>query len=153
MQGWRAWVAADHSWDGRSGSVLIVDGAQTSYWDSYFWDDIKSITPEWPYGIVTLASYGTIGTNASVATPDSGQVVGLHANVVGYGNDVKVGLLLTRDEFRAFVEKIFSGHLFDDQFLDCIYDLTAGHVGACGDILWIMQVHNVSVTRYARCES
>jgi hypothetical protein len=156
MQGWRPWLAAQHTWDGQGGSVLIVDEAQTSYWDSNFWDNIKSITPEWPYGVITLASYGSIGTNSSVAIPHSpsqGQVVGLRANVIDYGNDVKVGLLLTQDEFHAFVEKLFSGHRFDDQFLDGIYDLTAGHVGACRDVLRIVQAHHVSDTHYVRFKS
>jgi hypothetical protein len=142
IQGWRPWLAAQHTWDGQGGSVLIVNEEQTLYWYSNFWDNIKLITPEWPYGIHTLASYGSIGTDSSVVTPHSpsqGQM-GIHANVIDYGNDVKVGLLLTQDEFHAFVEKIFSGHRFDDQFLDGIYDLTAGHVGACGDVLRIVQV-------------
>jgi hypothetical protein len=135
--GWRQWLADE--------SVLIVDEAQTSYWDTNFWAKIQDIDKDSPFRLITFASYGSTGADASFMIPHypyQTQVVGLRA--VDYGDGVAVGLLLTEREFHDFISKKFSGHRFDDAFLEAIYDLTTGHVGACKDLLEAIQAHDVS---------
>ena len=141
--GWRQWLV--NVWNAQDGSVLIVDEAQTSYWDDDFWGMVKDIDQDSKFRIITFASYGSTGVDTSRMTPHSpyrNQIVGLHPT--DYGDGIAVGLLLTKAEFLDFVTKKFSGHRFDKAFLDSIYDLTAGHVGACKDVLNIIQAHDVS---------
>lgn len=139
--GWRRWLA--DSWNAQEGSFLIVDEAQSSYWDYSFWTDIKAISPHNPFHLITFASYGSSGGNDSVMTPHTPhqeQVVGLHA--IDQEDGRTVGLLLTRAEFHDFIEKRFAGHSFSPEFLESIHELTAGHVGACEDVLQVIQAHD-----------
>src|ERR1700722_16647311 len=143
--GWHDWLWESHFWDAEDGSVLIVDEAQGSYWDTSFWIHIKDINKDSRHRIVTLASYGSTGTNPAVTTPYSPpltQVVGLYAFDHGDGN--KAGLLLSSDEFHDFIKKKFQGHCFEEEFLKGIHELTAGHVGACQDVIAVLQAHSVS---------
>jgi hypothetical protein len=140
--GWRKWLA--EAWDAKDRSVLIVDEAQTSFWDISFWAYIKAISKNWPHRVITFASYGSDPSVTTLHSPYLDQVVGLHA--IDHGDRIKAGLLLTEVEFREFVRKRFTNHCFDDQFLDGIYDLTDGHVGACEDVLDAIQGHDVSYT-------
>jgi len=143
--GWRKWLAKDGTWNSQAESVLIVDEAQTSYWDVDFWTYIKGIRKNWPHRVITLASYGSSGSDSSFPTPFSPfqrQVVGLRA--IDHGDGIASGLLLTQDEFRDFVEKMFAGHRFHEQFLASIYHLTTGHVGACEDMLGAVELERVS---------
>ena len=119
--GWRKWLA--DGWNAEPGSVLIVDEAQTSFRDIWFWTHIKGINPNCRHRIITFSSYGNTETENSVPFPYSpylNQVVGLHKT--DHGDGVGVGLLLTEAEFFDFVEKRFNGHCFDKQFLLGIYD-------------------------------
>lgn len=140
--GWRQWLA--EAWDAQDKSVLIVDEAQTSYWDTNFWAKIKYIDKDSPFRLITFASYGSTGADTLMTPhhPYETQVVGLRA--VDYGDGVAVGLLLTEREFRDFISKKFSSHRFDGAFLKAIYNLTTGHVGACKDLLEAIQAHDVS---------
>jgi hypothetical protein len=134
-------------WDAKGGSVLIVDEAQELYWDTAFWVRIKDNSHS-RHRIITLASYESTGSDAAI-TPYSlpqMQVVGLYAT--DHGDGIKAGLLLSKDEFNDFVEKKFHDHCFDEQFLEGIYHLTVGHVGACQDVLAAIQAHSVSHTHY-----
>ena len=134
--------------------VLIVDEAQESYWDTSFWVRMKDIDKQSRYRIITLASYGSTGSDPAAMvlfSPPRMQVVGLDA--LDHGDGIKVGLLLSKGEFADFVEKKFHGHCFDEQFLDGIHQLTAGHVGACQDILATIQMHTVSHVHRSCLES
>ncbi|KAF8237952.1 hypothetical protein L208DRAFT_433834 [Tricholoma matsutake] len=142
--GWRRWLA--DSWDAQKGSFLIVDEAQLSYWDMSFWMDIKAIGPNNHFHLITFASYGSSGGSDSLMiphTPHQAQVVGLHA--IDPGDGISVGLLLTQEEFYDFVEKRFGRNRFSPEFLESIYELTTGHVGACEDVLEVIQVHDVTL--------
>jgi len=75
-------------------------------------------------------------------SPPLTQVVGLYA--FNHGDGDKVGFLLSRDEFHDFIKKKFQGHCFEEGFLEGIHELTASHVGACQDVIAVLQAHNVS---------
>ena len=142
---WREWL----DWINGPGvsSVLIVDEAQSSYWDRSFWlDTIKQITYSTPFRIITFASYGTNGSNPALASPffaEPSQIIGLHSA------DGKTQLCLSKEEFSDFVNTVFRDHRFDSALLDSIYDLTDGHVGACHDVLEVILGDEVSGSRNA----
>jgi hypothetical protein len=54
-----------------------------------------------------------------------------------------VGLLLTKAEFDEVVPKLFQNHQFDVSFLDNVYNITRGYVGACEDFLRVACAHAV----------
>jgi hypothetical protein len=146
--GWARWLSQSYNWKFESGSVLIVDEAQTSYWDEDFWDVIKMIDRSSPFRLVTFACYGSSGGDPSEKTPvkpNWNQVVGLR--VIDNDENINVGLLLTQSEFDDFVVKQFPLHYFDDEFLKGVYSMTEGHVGACMDVLDTIQTHEVSPSK------
>ena len=91
--GWVEWL--DSRWISQPGSVLIVDEAQSSYWDLAFWQDLKDIKPESPFRVITFASYGSAGRNINdPLTPhhiSARQNISL--NALDHGDQIAVGLL------------------------------------------------------------
>ena len=107
--------------------------------------DIKAIGPNNPFHLITFASYTSGGVSDSIAIPHAphqDQVVDLHA--IDQGDGITVGLLLTQEEFHDFVKKRFGQNCFSPEFLESIYELTTGHVGACEDVLEVIQAHDVT---------
>jgi hypothetical protein len=47
---WAEWLSP--RWNFQPGSVLIVDEAQSSYWDKAFWLDMKDIKPKSPFRVI-----------------------------------------------------------------------------------------------------
>ena len=140
--GWKDWLKL--KW--QPGTVLIVDEAQSSYWDKPFWLELKDINPETSSRVITLASYGSAGQNIyDPITPfhiSPRQNIGLIP--VDRGDQIAVGLLLTKTEFDEVVPILFKKHQFDVSFLDSVFDITRGHVGACEDFLRVVLSHPVS---------
>ncbi len=129
------------------GSVLILDEAQTTYWDKKFWNRFKN--PEiQDERVVTFASHGSSGyTGADSLTPmwiAPEQRVGLAP--VDCGDGILVGLLFTREEFDDLVRVKFGDDRFCPSFLDCVFDMTKGHIGACLDIMQMIKAHPVDNT-------
>jgi hypothetical protein len=142
IDGWRGWLRP--MWDFDEGSVLIVDEAQTSYWDYDFWSHIKAMGPQSLYRIITFASYGSVGPNTF--DPSAHYIVPIQSlglRPFDHGDGVAVGLLLTRSELDDFAQKRNRGHRFDTSFFDCIFDLSNGHIGACEELMRVVCVHSV----------
>ena len=59
------------------------------------------------------------------------------------GDGILVGLLFTREEFNMLVQLRFHNRGFSDSFLDCVYDMMNGHVGACESLMNMVVVHKV----------
>ena len=142
--GWEEWLRP--RWKFQPGSVLIVDEAQSSYWDKAFWLDLKDIKPESPIRVITFVSYGSAGRNINdPLTPHHiSPCQNISLNALDRGDRIAVGLLLTKAEFEDFVAKLFVDHHFDALFLDGVFDITCGHVGACEDFLRIIRAHEVT---------
>jgi hypothetical protein len=142
--GWAEWLSP--RWSFQSGSVLIVDEAQSAYWDLAFWLELKAIKPESPFRVITFASYGSAGRNINdPLTPihiSPRQNISLIAH--DHGDQIAVGLLLTKPEFEEFVTKLFVDNYFDVLFLDIVFNITRGHVGACEDFLRAVRAHKVT---------
>ena len=56
-----------------------------------------------------------------------------------------IGLFLTRFEFDDFITLRYPSTLyaFDSSFLDLIYDLAVGRVGAIDDLITLLLVHDL----------
>ncbi len=95
--------------------------------------------------VVAFASHGSSGyTGADNVTP---MWIGMEQRVglarLDCGDGILVGLLFTREEFNALVQLRFHDRRFSDSFLDCIFDMTNGHVGACEDLMKMVTTHDV----------
>ncbi len=125
-------------------TILILDEAQTTYGDKDFWSRFKVAAME-DMRVVAFASHGSSGyTGPDNVTPmfiDLKQRVGLAR--LDCGDGIVVGLLFTRDELHTLVQLRFRDKGFSDSFIDCIFDMTNGHVGACQDLLDKVIAHEV----------
>jgi energy-coupling factor transporter ATP-binding protein EcfA2 len=141
-RGWKDWLKLKL----QPGTVLIVDEAQSSYWDKRFWLELKDINPETSSRVVTLSSYGSAGHN--IYDPMTPFYISPRQNIgllpVDHGDQITVGLLLTKAEFDEVVLTLFQKHQFDISLLDSVFDVTRGHVGACEDFLRAVLAHPVS---------
>jgi hypothetical protein len=130
-------------------NVVIIDEAQLTYWDGSFWNGgLKTIKPESANRFILFASYGS----ATARVPVTGTPTRLpeHQQVslrpVDHNDGIEpIGLLLTKEEFDDMVQRLYPRHSFSRDFLDCIFDLTAGHTGAVEDILRIVQSQSVGL--------
>ena len=127
-----------------SNTILILDEAQTTYWDKNFWSKFENphLQDLW---VVAFASHCISGyTGADNVTP---MWIGMELRVglarLDSGDGFPVGLLFTREEFNALVQLRFRDRRFSDTFLDCVYDMTNGHVGACEDLMNMIVAHEV----------
>jgi hypothetical protein len=125
-------------------TILILDEAQTTYWDKNFWSKFKNSGLQ-GMRVVAFASHGSCGyTGADNVTP---MWIGKEQRVslarLDCGDGILVGLLFTREEFNELVQLRFRGRRFSDTFLDCVYDMTNGHVGACEDLMNMIVAHEV----------
>ena len=134
-EGWKKWLKLKLE----SGTVLIVDEAQSSYWDKQFY-----INPDTPCRVMTLASYGSTGYNIyDLVTPfyiSQQQNIGLIP--VDHGGQTAVGLLM-KAEFDEVMPMFVQKHQSNISFLDSVFDITHGHVGACEDFLCVVLAHPV----------
>jgi len=125
-------------------TILILDEAQTTYGDKDFWSRFKNPGLE-DMRVVAFASHGSSGYTG----PDNvmpmwirmEQRVGLAR--LDCGDGIVVGLLFTRDELNAFVQLKYRDNGFSDSFIDCIFDMTNGHVGACESLIDKVIAHEV----------
>jgi len=125
-------------------TILILDEAQTTYWDKNFWSKFKNPGLQ-DMRVVAFASHGSSGyTGADNVTP---MWIGMEQRVglarVDCGDGILVGLLFTREEFNALVQLRFRDKGFSDSLLDCVFDMTNGHVGACESLMNMVVVHEV----------
>ena len=151
--GFVEWLATRHKWIFQENAVLLVDEAQESYWDNNWWNHNKSIDHSSLYRIITFASYGNTGTNDSIITPGISPDRTVHLKRVQSGDNISLGLLLTKDEFDECVMIKFWGHHFDASFLNAVFEFADGHVGSCVDLLDFTKSHDVSLSSYSETEN
>jgi hypothetical protein len=111
-----------------------------------FWLELKDINPGSTCNVITLASYGSAGHNIyDPMTPfhiSPQQSISLVA--ADHGDQIAVGLLLTKAEFDEVISMLFQNHQFNVSFLVSVFDITRGHVGACEGFLRVFCAHAVS---------
>jgi hypothetical protein len=129
-------------------TVFIFDEARLSKWDRDLWHNFFKSMHSFPKRrAIAFTSYGSPGSHITIAgTPvfiADEQRVSLRP--IHYDDDTaSVGLLFTRTEFGDLVTKQYPKNGLDSSFLDNVFDLTAGHVGAFLDFIKIIVNHKVS---------
>ena len=126
-----------------SNTILILESGRSAD-DKDFWTRFKNPGLQ-DMQVVAFASHGSSGyTGADNVTP---MWIGMEQRVglarLGCGDGILVGLLFTREEFNAFVQLRSRDRRFSDSFLDCVFDMTNGHVGPCESLMNMVVVHEV----------
>lgn len=125
--------------------VLLVDEAQLTYSNVYFWNSfLKLIDNHQGVHVILFSSYGSRPIDLVGVTPPV-----LHADqrisLVWTANDLfdPVGLLFTRDEAREVVALTVQYHQdkpnFAPELLDWLYYLSGGHAGALDGLVQILR--------------
>ena len=128
--------------------VFIFDEAQLSKWDGDLWHNFfKSMFSFPKRRAIAFTSYGSPYSHITIAGTlifiADAQRVSLRP--IQCDNDTaSVGLLFTRTEFDDLVTKQYPRNRLDSSFLDNIFDLTGGHVGAFLDFIDITVNHKAS---------
>jgi hypothetical protein len=154
--GWQRYLQHEKGWVQGEKTVFIFDEAQLSYEDIDLWGEFfKNIESYDDLFAIAFASYGS--PTSSLSSPNSSpriqfipfsvsdtQRVTLRPIDHGDGLD-PVGLLFSRMEFDELVSKQFSSpeHYFHSSFLDEVFNLSGGHVGAIHDFVRIIMAHDV----------
>jgi hypothetical protein len=127
--------------------VFIFDEAQLSKWDEDLWHNFfKSMFSFPKRRTIPFVSYGSPYSHIIIAgTPIfivDAQRVSLRP-IQCDGDTAPVGLLFTRTEFSDLVTKQYPRNHLDLTFLDNVFDITGGHVGAFLDFIKIIVDHKV----------
>ncbi|TDL20263.1 hypothetical protein BD410DRAFT_841385 [Rickenella mellea] len=140
---WRDWPSRQ-GFDFQNGATLILDEAQTSYYDQEFWLTLKNMNDWCPFSVITFARYGTCGQYLKHFTISHfciRRVQNVSLLRKDLGDEIPIGLFLSRDEFDSLVARSYNADAFDASFPNCVYEITNGHVGACCDLLAAVQRH------------
>jgi hypothetical protein len=106
---------------------------------------MKALGSQTSPGVITFVSYGSL-YSVHGESPGISPALTISLRPVTTGS---AALLLTKTEFDDFVPVKFPNHRFDESLLDTIFDLTAGHAGACVDLLDFTRSHPVSLRSFA----
>jgi len=135
-------------WDQSEQTVFIFDEAQLSKWDGDLWNNFFKPISSFPQRrAIIFTSYGSPYSHITIAgTPifiEDAQRVTLRPIQYDDGT-ASVGLLFTQTEFDDLVTKQYPKNHFDSSFLNNVFDLTGGHVGAFLDFIKIIVNHKAS---------
>ncbi|KAG8850727.1 hypothetical protein FRB91_008809 [Serendipita sp. 411] len=135
--------------------ILVIDEAQTTYWDKLLWNDLfKRIRIGHHHRVILFSSYGSaIGeskqNSSCINVTPSAEMVIAPAQLVNLrpvdhsdGYDA-VGLLLTEAECKEMIEKYFPPVYVGEDLAEHIYSLTSGHPGGILELLRIITTHKV----------
>jgi hypothetical protein len=128
--------------------VFIFDEVQLSYRDGDLWNNFfKSMHSFTECRAIAFASYGSPTSYITIAGTlifiEDAQRVTLRP--IQYNDGItSVGLFFTRTEFDNLVAKLYPRNCLDSSFLNNVFDLTGGHVGAFFDFIKTIVAHNVS---------
>jgi hypothetical protein len=140
------------TYDPEGPNTIIIDEAQSTHWDTVFWNNfLQEITPESSDRVILFASYGSptgrvSAEGTSMVAPDHNRV---SLRPVYHSHEVpplpSAGLLLTVEEFTDMVGRAYKAGCFDNDFLEYVFRVTAGHTGAVADLLTVVSSHDVSL--------
>jgi hypothetical protein len=142
--GWYSYLKTRKGWKPDEDTVFIFDEAQVSYKDGELWNELfKGIHAYRDRRAIAFASYGS---PASLIDIEGTPIVVAPAARVSLlptthqDNLPAAGLLFTRAEFDALVSKQYSypQYHFHPSFLDMVFEITEGHVGAMYSFLQII---------------
>ena len=135
-------------------TVLIIDEAQTTYSDQDLWIAFfRAIGPEShrKLYVILFASYGSLVSDGMNQSPSPFPVPSrqrISLRLVSRKDDTPpAGLLFTKEEFRDMIARRYAARnqeIFDATFLNGIFDMTAGHIGAIMRCLSLVEARDVS---------
>lgn len=140
-------------WEPSINTVFIFDNAEATYSDSGLWLDLFKYMHDYSNRrAIVFTRYGSPDSRIFLedfATPiqlKPAQRVNLHPIFHDDGLP-SVGLFLTWDEFNDFIHRYYPSpqHNFHPKFLDEVYKLTVGHVGALMDFMSVITAHDVGL--------
>ncbi|KIM26927.1 hypothetical protein M408DRAFT_24950 [Serendipita vermifera MAFF 305830] len=129
--GWLANLKHQCDYNPNGPNVVIIDGAQTSYEDLSFWEDfLKPIGPQSLGRVILFTSYGILPNR--VTTQGIPIIVPYHQQ--GFPSPQPNSPIWSTGS-------IYPGGRFTQDFLDYVFHVTAGHVGAVYDWLGAVMEH------------
>ena len=142
--GWRCYLKERKGWIPGEDMVFIFDEAQMSYKDGELWNELfKGIHECRDLRAIAFASYGSPSPSIDIAgtpifVPSEARVSLLPT--AHNDNLPAAGLLFTPAQFDELVSKQYpdSEYHFHPSFLDTVYEITEGHVGAIYSFLNII---------------
>jgi hypothetical protein len=146
-------------WKEGQKTVFIFDDAEKSYQDWGLWNAFfKSIHDYDDRCAIAFSSYGspcswmtTAGTKVRFLVCDSQRV---SLRPIDHGDGFQpVGLFFSRLGFGDLISTLCSAnHFFHQSFLDAIFDLTGGHVGAIQYLVRTIAAHDVGLLSIDRAD-
>ena len=137
--------------------VFIFDEAQVTYNDGNLWNDFFKSINQYPCCcVIVFTSYGNPSTRIStkqgisMIIPNQQRVT--LCPIQHMDNLPAVGLFFTQMEFDNLVSLLYPSpdYFFDVSFLNALFNITQGHVGAIIDFIWIILTDDV---RHILCGS
>ena len=139
-------------WDSGVETIFIFDEAQGTYRDATLWlEFFKSIEMYSPkVYVIGFAAYGSIMTTFNLA---DGTLMSIPPNqrialqAVDHKDDFPAaGILFTKNEFDGYFRKMAMNQelYLDASFLDHLFEITGGHIGAIKDVITQVEVTDVS---------
>ena len=129
-------------------TVFTFDAAQLSKWDGDLWHSFfKSLSSFPECHAISFTTYGSpyskiiiAGTPIFIADAQRVSLRPIQCN----DDTASVSLLFTWTEFDNLVTKQYPKNCLDSSFLNDVFDITGGHVGAFLDFIKIIVNHNVT---------
>ena len=134
--GWYPYLKKQKGWIPKENTVFIFDEAQESYMDGELWNDLFKCIHDYPERrAIAFTSYGS--PSSIVKMQGISIFVASRARVsllptADEDNLPAAGLLFSHAEFDELVSKHYpdSEYCFHPSFLDMVFEITEGHVGA-----------------------
>ncbi|EDR00458.1 uncharacterized protein LACBIDRAFT_334116 [Laccaria bicolor S238N-H82] len=143
-RGWYSYLNKRNGWIPGEGTVFIFDEAQESYKDMELWNELFKGIHDYPdHRAIAFMSYGSPasfidiqGTRFYIASTARVSLL----PTAHEDNLPAVGLLFTPVEFDELVSKNYpdSDYHFHPSFLNMVFEITEGHVGAMYSFLNII---------------
>ena len=142
--GWYSFLKMRKGWIPGKNTVFIFDEAQVSYKDGELWNELFKGIHDYPNcHAIAFASYGSPSSfidieGTSILVLPTARISLLPTT---HGDHLPAaGLLFTRAEFNKLVSRQYpySEYYFHPSFLDTVFGITEGHVGAMYSFLNII---------------
>lgn len=127
-------------------TVLLVDEAQLTKEDQYFWNTFLKLVVQPASStlrVAMFAAYGSAGNSPvdipCITPPILRRIQRVELQWHGNDEDPPVGLFLSREEAEEIFDKATAHHQdrpsFNTDFRTYVYDVTSGHVGALTSVI------------------
>lgn len=137
-------------------TVLLVDEAQSTKEDQYFWNTFLKLLVQPALStlrVAMFAAYGSAGNTPveipCITPPILRRIQRVELQWHGNDEDPPVGLFLSREEAEEIFDKATAYHQdrpsFSADFRTYVYDVTFGHAGALTSIIGEVIKHRVCI--------